>query len=74
MSGGVQESDQSFIWKGTPIAEIPPHEKRTYNIVTYAKEAGNYNSLIILKSGSKFNTFSDPEGNEELSAKLTVLP
>ena len=71
MSGGQQDTDRSFTWKGVPLMEVPPKEKRSFQIVTQAKNPGNYKSIISIKSNSK--VFSDPEGNEELTAKLVVL-
>lgn len=71
MNGGQQDTDRSFLWKGVPLIEIPPKEKRSFQIVAQAKTPGNYKSVISIKSNSK--VFSNPQGNEELVAGLTVL-
>lgn len=71
MSGGQQDTDRSFTWKGVSLMEVPPKEKRSFQIITQAKNLGSYKSIISIKSNSK--VFSDPEGNEELTAKLVVF-
>lgn len=67
MSGGVQDG-RAFEWS----MEIPAKEKRSYQIVAYANEVGNYESVITLQSDGHW--LEDPEGNSELLAKLTVVP
>lgn len=71
MNGGKQDG-RSFLWKDNDLMNIPPKQKRSFNIIANANKAGNYKSIISIKKGSQI--YSDPEGNEELVAKLVVTP
>lgn len=71
MSGGIQDG-RAFVWQGE-MANIPPKGKRSYQIVAQANNPGTYQSIINIKSPSTGLPYSDPEGNEELNAKLVVL-
>ena len=71
MSGGIQNG-RAFVWQ-LEGAKIPPKEKRSYQIVAQANTPGTYQSIIQIKPPSTGQVYSDPEGNEELNAKLVVL-
>ena len=69
MNGGQQDG-RSFIWS----MEIPPKESRTFNIVCAATNTGNYETVIDIIEADGFQTYHDKNGNEELHAKLAIVP
>lgn len=69
MNGGQQQG-RSFIWS----MEIPPKESRTFNIVCAATNAGNYETVISIIEADGLQSYRDQNGNEELNAKLVIVP
>lgn len=67
MNGGVQDG-RSVKWN----IQIPPKEKRAFQIIGKANKVGSYESVIQIKPIEGTKTYSDKDGNEELNAKFTV--
>lgn len=70
MSGGVQDG-RAFEWTNS-LMQIKPGEKRDFVIVAQANVPGNYESVVTLVNPTGKTAFDDQ--NQELKAKLTVLP
>ncbi|MZK51866.1 hypothetical protein [Clostridium beijerinckii] len=69
MNGGVRD-DRKINWN----IEIPPKEKRTFNIVATANEPGEYETAITFGEYNGSVYYKSPDGNEELDGKLVVTP
>ncbi|QAT40833.1 hypothetical protein [Clostridium sp. JN-9] len=69
MNGGTKNG-RDINWN----IEIPPKEKRTFNIIASANEPGEYETVITFGEYNGFVYYQSPDGNDELDGKLIVTP
>lgn len=69
MNGGTRDGRDVF-WN----IEIPPKEKRAFNIVASANEPGEYETAITFGEYNGFVNYQSPDGKDELDGKLVVTP